>query len=1222
MRYIKRITRSFVPWAAAGIACAVAGSPTATAQCVSQRIDDPNRPAANSDAFGGAVAIGVSDPTTNAPRIAFVGDPRHLDANGTVRGAVHFYWMQGGTWVPQSASNVYLDDGVTNQEFGTVLALSEPVYFEPLHAPTYWSTWLAIGAPGWSNNTGIVEQLEYRWYPSSQSASVDYQTGAPWYSPVSTPDRFGTSVALSPHGMIVGAPYAAGPNGEVHYGEVYAGSDQTPLASLVDPQDFDEILRANSRFGTSVSASGDWLMVGATHNIYVFKWDNAGSGQWTYQYALTPPPNSALGARARLSGSEALVEYDLNCSQCMPVTRVAEYRLTGSTWAYQSALTNADDFAISGNKAVASAAGTALCCCTSGNVRVYSFDGSAWSLDRVLPQPVINGRVAVHGPSNGVIAGSPGDVACCTFSPCVPVPHGAAYLNSLNGAPTSPTLTPRAVCLGAVSFTWTASSSESPLPVFHWFKSDGSGGWTALTSGGANGSVLTIPVISAGDGGTYRVDATNSCGVTTSTTAILTVNTAPTVSAISVAGPTPICSGDSVILSVTPEGSPPLTYTWFRNGSNVGTTTIPTYTTPPLTASGNGTTYNYTVQVSNSCAPAATSAPVPVVVNTPPTATISAPTPHPYCVADSVTYSVSAIGTAPVTFEWFKCGVSVLGPSPNATSYTTGPLLASDDGCQIRVQAQNLCGSTGQVSVATLAVRTPVTIVSQPVSQTGCNGQSRTFSVSVAGAPPYTYTWMRNGSILVTHTNMNTTTDTAMVSVSGSTDAIEVVVSNVCSTGLHSNQVTLTPGAPPVISFNPQNTSVNEGQTVTLAVAAGGANLVYTWEKMVSPGVFATVADGTNTCGSTIAGATTAVLQISSTCPTDQGTYRVIVSGDCPPSQTSSPAILTVIPYCPEDGANNHRVLTYQLAGGPNNTPWSWRITSTNTAAPFQDTGTANVAGVPSNLTLADVAIAFADSIDQYFSSLPRPCTNAQIDANPSHLVVFGQPYDLLNIWIGGNSTLDLWVGPLGSPACRVNTPGQACTFNPSIEILPLPGLDCNGNGRDDAVDIAAGESIDANTNNIPDECEFPCTITMTQRPENRDVFPGQTVTFSAGASSTDPVNYQWRRNGVNLANGPSGTGSLISGATSPILVITNARPGDAARYSAAVSNACGSIVSTSARLTARCPADWNHDTIVNSQDFFDFLTSFFAGDADFNGSGSTNSQDFFDFLTAFFAGC
>jgi hypothetical protein len=59
-------------------------------------------------------------------------------------------------------------------------------------------------------------------------------------------------------------------------------------------------------------------------------------------------------------------------------------------------------------------------------------------------------------------------------------------------------------------------------------------------------------------------------------------------------------------------------------------------------------------------------------------------------------------------------------------------------------------------------------------------------------------------------------------------------------------------------------------------------------------------------------------------------------------------------------------------------------------------------------------------------------------------------------------------------------------------------------------------------------------------------------------------------------------------------------------------------------QLRHACAGDFNRDGVADSRDFFDYLTSFFAGGgaADFNNDGAVTSADFFAFLDAFRAGC
>jgi uncharacterized repeat protein (TIGR03803 family) len=79
-------------------------------------------------------------------------------------------------------------------------------------------------------------------------------------------------------------------------------------------------------------------------------------------------------------------------------------------------------------------------------------------------------------------------------------------------------------------------------------------------------------------------------------------------------------------------------------------------------------------------------------------------------------------------------------------------------------------------------------------------------------------------------------------------------------------------------------------------------------------------------------------------------------------------------------------------------------------------------------------------------------------------------------------------------------------------------------------------------------------------QPTNQTVAAGGNVTFSVGASSFGPVNYQWKKNNLN-----------IIGATNASLILTNVSVTNAANYSVAVSGLGGSTLSSNALLSVLC---------------------------------------------------
>ena len=89
----------------------------------------------------------------------------------------------------------------------------------------------------------------------------------------------------------------------------------------------------------------------------------------------------------------------------------------------------------------------------------------------------------------------------------------------------------------------------------------------------------------------------------------------------------------------------------------------------------------------------------------------------------------------------------------------------------------------------------------------------------------------------------------------------------------------------------------------------------------------------------------------------------------------------------------------------------------------------------------------------------------------------------------------------------------------------------------------------------------------ITQSPVSQTNLIGSNIVFAAAASGTAPLGYQWRTNGVNLANG-----GIVSGATTSTLALTGITSAYAGNYTLVITNTYGSVTSSVAALIVVLP--------------------------------------------------
>ena len=389
---------------------------------------------------------------------------------------------------------------------------------------------------------------------------------------------------------------------------------------------------------------------------------------------------------------------------------------------------------------------------------------------------------------------------------------------TVNGNPTTPTLTNQTICEGATA------TITGPTGTYTYTWQVPTGVATSTTN-----SVITSKA------GTYSLTITdaNSCSSEVGS-AIVTVNPLP-------AKPTltnqTICEG--LIATITgPTGT--YTYTWqVPTGVTASTTNI-------LNTAKAGT-YSLTITDANTCSSEVGSATV-TVNPLPAKPTLTSQT---ICEGTTATLTMSA-PTGVYTYTWQV-------PTGVATSITKSVSTSKAGTYSLTITDANSC--TSEVGTATVTVN-PLPAKPTLTSQTICEGLTATITGPTG---TYTYTWQVPTGVPASTTNILSTTKAG-------TYSLTITDANSCTSDVGTATVVVNAlPAKPTLT----NPIICEGETasITMSTPTGTSSYTYTWT--VPTGVTAST---TNILNTTKAGTYSLTITDANNCTSEAGSGVVTVN--------------------------------------------------------------------------------------------------------------------------------------------------------------------------------------------------------------------------------------------------------------------------------------------------------------------------------------------------------
>jgi hypothetical protein len=260
---------------------------------------------------------------------------------------------------------------------------------------------------------------------------------------------------------------------------------------------------------------------------------------------------------------------------------------------------------------------------------------------------------------------------------------------------------------------------------------------------GATASAYTTPAtLLSDDGSRYRAKVCTRGGTPPADTCVFSNPATLSVAAAAVA-PTftqqpqsiSVQSGQTASFTAVASGTPAPSIQWYQVGSpnqavgspcapGTGNSTSCTYTTAPVSLSDSGA--QFFARASNSAGSIDSNTVTLTVTGSATAPSITTqPADQTVTVGANATFTVAAIGTAPLSYQWQRNGADIAGA--NAASYTLTNVQLADNGALFRVVVSNSAGSVTS-NAATLTVN--------PAPSGACGLPQRIDSDTGSGAGP------------------------------------------------------------------------------------------------------------------------------------------------------------------------------------------------------------------------------------------------------------------------------------------------------------------------------------------------------------------------------------------------------------------------------------------------------------------------------------------------------